>query len=166
MNIVALSGRLAGLPRLTYTKNGKPQTGFDLIVPNDDSPGYFTRESVLLVGGRAEHFAEKLDAGAEVELSGKLQRGQVVCFRVRIWLSASPQDDAVTGDLSVDVRRRDRATWRRWRDRAAEKGASAIFEVETIIGGGELSRCWRDVLVFAIWLLVFTVLGWAILLIM
>jgi hypothetical protein len=29
-----------------------------------------------------------------------------------------------------------------------------------------LSRRWRDVLVFILWLLVFTVLGWAILLIM
>jgi hypothetical protein len=50
-------------------------------------------------------------------------------------------------------------------------------EIETETGGStqraanvpvgvELSGQWRDVLMFTIWLLVFTVLGWVILLIM
>ena len=43
-------------------------------------------------------------------------------------------------------------------------------EIQTETGestnGVELSGQWRDVLMFAIWLLVFTILGWVILLMM
>jgi hypothetical protein len=85
MNIVALSGTIGNAgPHISYTKNGKPQTTFELIVPNDDSPGFYTKESVLVVGMHAEVMCEQLEAGDEVELSGKLQRGQVVCFKVHV----------------------------------------------------------------------------------
>jgi hypothetical protein len=86
---VCLSGTIGkGGAHISDTKNGKPQTTFELIVANDDSPGYYTKESVLVVGMHAEATCEQLEPGDEVELSGKLQRGQVVCFRVHIKQSA------------------------------------------------------------------------------
>jgi hypothetical protein len=84
MNVVCVSGTIKAEPTISWTKNGKPQTSFELIVPNDDSPGYFTKESVLIVGAQAEPLCERLEVGDEVEITGKLQRGQVVCFKVHV----------------------------------------------------------------------------------
>jgi hypothetical protein len=81
---VVLSGTIKAEPTMSWTKNGKPQTSFELIVPNDESPGYYTKESVLVVGGQAEPLLERLQAGDDVEITGKLQRGQVVCFKVHV----------------------------------------------------------------------------------
>jgi hypothetical protein len=78
MNVVCLSGRIKATPTLTYTKNAKPNTAFELIVPNDESPGYYTKESVLVVGMHAEVMCEQLEAGDEIELSGLRQR--FVCY--------------------------------------------------------------------------------------
>jgi hypothetical protein len=104
MNVVVLSGTIAkGGAHISYTKNGKPQTTFELIVPNDESPGYYTKEAILVVGMHAEATCEQLEPGDEVELSGKLQRGQVVCFRVHIKQSALAgvaQDERMDTDPS------------------------------------------------------------------
>jgi hypothetical protein len=51
---------------------------------------------VLIVGGQAEPLCEQLEAGDEVELTGKLQRGEVVCFKVHVRRAARasvPQDE-------------------------------------------------------------------------
>ena len=103
MNVVCLSGTIgkAG-PTMSYTKNLKPQTTFELIVPNEDSPGFYTKESVLIVGAQAEPFLERLEAGDEVELTGKLQRGQVVCFKVHVRQSAIATAGVTTQDGSPE----------------------------------------------------------------
>jgi hypothetical protein len=87
---------------MSYTKNLKPQTTFELIVPNEDSPGFYTKESVLIVGAQAEPFLERLEAGDEVELTGKLQRGQVVCFKVHVRQSAIATAGVTTQDGSPE----------------------------------------------------------------
>lgn len=95
MNCVCISGTIgkAG-PAMSYSKNMKPLTTFELIVPNEESPGYYSKESVLIVGSQAEPLLERLEAGDEVELSGKLQRGQVVCFKVTVKTSAPQTHEA------------------------------------------------------------------------
>jgi hypothetical protein len=95
MNSVVISGTVHAEPTIAYTRNGKPQTAFELVVRNEDAPQYYTRESILIVGNAAEPLCERLEAGDEVEIQGKLQRGQVVCFKVSIrdgTLAGVPQD--------------------------------------------------------------------------
>jgi len=89
VNVVCISGTIgkAG-PAMSYTKNMKAQTTFEPVVTNEDNPEFYTKESVLIVGSAAEAALERLEAGDEVELTGKLQRGQVVCFRVHVRQSA------------------------------------------------------------------------------
>ena len=75
MNAVHLSGKVSDYgPKLTYSEAGKPQTTFTLIVEEPGPTGTFkTFVPVVLVGAQAEHWAETLDAGDLVALSGKLQ---------------------------------------------------------------------------------------------
>jgi hypothetical protein len=103
VNVVCLRGTVTSDPTITYTKNAKPQTRFELTVPNDDQPWFSTTESILVVGQQAEAMCEQLDKGLTVELSGKLQRGIVVCFHVT---KKTPQDDRTEtgeGDISTGV---------------------------------------------------------------
>jgi single-stranded DNA-binding protein len=96
MNVVILTGMVHAEPTISYSKNGKPQTLFELVVRNEDNPQFHTQESVLIVGTQAEALFERLEAGNEVEIQGRLQRGQVVCFKVHVrasTLAGEPVDE-------------------------------------------------------------------------
>ena len=68
---------------------------------NEDNPQFYTKESVLVVGNQAEPLCERLEAGDEVEIQGKLQRGQVVCFKVHL-RDADPAGVAVATRAPAD----------------------------------------------------------------
>jgi single-stranded DNA-binding protein len=75
MNAVHLSGRIGGYgPRLTDTGAGKPPMSLTLTVEEPGQGGTVkTFVPVLIVGNQAEQWAETLEAGDLVAVSGRLQ---------------------------------------------------------------------------------------------
>jgi single-stranded DNA-binding protein len=75
MNAVHLSGRIGGDgPRLTDTEAGKPQMSCTLTVDDPGQGGTLkTFVPVLIVGNHAEQWAETLEVGDLVAVSGRLQ---------------------------------------------------------------------------------------------
>lgn len=75
MNSVHLSSRVSDYGcTITWTEQGKPQKSFTLIIkePGREGTTFKTFVPVLIVGTQAEHWAETLEAGDLVLVSGKL----------------------------------------------------------------------------------------------
>jgi single-stranded DNA-binding protein len=76
MNAVHLSGAIGQYGvKIAYTEQAKPQTSFTLIVeePGREGATFKTFVPICIVGPQAEHYAEILEAGDLVMVSGKLQ---------------------------------------------------------------------------------------------
>jgi hypothetical protein len=103
VNVVHLSPISQYGVKISWSEQGTPQTSFDLVVEESGKDTTFkTFVSILIIGQAAEHYAETLEVGDVVALSGELAfkagktkdsgKRQVVAFGVERLTKAAVVD--------------------------------------------------------------------------